>query len=391
MKQAPAHINFLDHLRGVAILSVFVYHCLQPTFLIMHPPWSGFFRDMNVGTSYLCVFPASFGWAGVAIFFALSGFCIHLSHERSREKGFRVFFIRRFFRIYPPYLVALCFFAIFNIVIHEEPLREEIRQFVPHVVLLQNLNSHFYSGINGAFWSIAVEVQLYLLYPLMVWFASRLGWQRALWIPALTEMVSREIASVIYTFDPFDPSRLLTGSPLYFWFSWSIGAALADAYLKGEPLPFRNFLAFVWPVLFIGSYFFKPFYPYFFILAALSTTCLMSFLLSRPTLNSPPNGAWKYALGHLRWAGIVSYSAYLIHIPLLNHVPNFLSLIFPHHNFSHLVMYGICLLSWFPIFGLSYLFYRYMEQPSIAWGKALIERSRKPSPAAPQLATEPAP
>jgi peptidoglycan/LPS O-acetylase OafA/YrhL len=52
------------------------------------------------------------GWVGVPIFFTVSGFCIHLSYQRSRENGFKRFFTRRFFRIYPPYLLAVLFFGL---------------------------------------------------------------------------------------------------------------------------------------------------------------------------------------------------------------------------------------------------------------------------------------
>ncbi|MCI0658269.1 MAG: acyltransferase family protein, partial [Acidobacteria bacterium] len=99
------HITFLDTLRGIAIALVFAFHSLGPSFGVDHLAWSGWLRDFSsVRRSFLALLPASLGWSGVAIFFVVSGFCIHLSHERSRRKGFKVFFIRRFFRIYPPYL-----------------------------------------------------------------------------------------------------------------------------------------------------------------------------------------------------------------------------------------------------------------------------------------------
>ena len=50
---------------------------------------------------------------GVAIFFVVSGFCIHLSFRRGAPGDWRGFFIRRFFRIYPPYFLAVLIFAFF--------------------------------------------------------------------------------------------------------------------------------------------------------------------------------------------------------------------------------------------------------------------------------------
>ena len=49
-----------------------------------------------------------------------------------------------------------------------------------HLFLVHNFNPDWYYGINGAFWSIAVESQLYVLYPVLVALASRRGWPLAL-------------------------------------------------------------------------------------------------------------------------------------------------------------------------------------------------------------------
>src|SRR3974377_361898 len=104
MNKSGKHIDFLDHVRGLAILSVFLFHSLNESFHRSSLPWNGWFRDFSVPKSFLLLLPASFGWAGVAIFFVVSGFCIHYSfHLQGRE--WRSFFIRRFFRIYPPYLM----------------------------------------------------------------------------------------------------------------------------------------------------------------------------------------------------------------------------------------------------------------------------------------------
>jgi peptidoglycan/LPS O-acetylase OafA/YrhL len=52
----------------------------------------------------------TYGHMGVAMFFVVSGFCIHLSHARSNSRSWVEFSRRRFFRIYPPYLLSLLVF-----------------------------------------------------------------------------------------------------------------------------------------------------------------------------------------------------------------------------------------------------------------------------------------
>ncbi len=380
----------MDYLRGVAILSVFAFHCLWKGFGYDTLPWKGWFHTYDVDKAFYFVFPATFGAAGVAIFFAVSGFCIHLSHQRSRDKSFRVFFIRRFFRIYPPYLLALIFFAVFFFPIAKhffpqfndtpQTFPQQLYQFGMHLFLVHNFDPKTYFGVSPAFWSIAVECQLYLIYPLLLWLVTAWGWRKTLWVTAMIEFSLRTLESIWIIANPAgNLPQVFTASPLSFWFSWTLGAALADAYLKGDELPFRSRLGFLFPILFVGFYFFLPLTPYRFSLMALSTTYLMSYWLAHPPTGLKVKGWLSYPLEHLRWAGVVSYSAYLIHQPLMNQVTKVVGIIFHHPSLSDGVLYAICLASWLPIFALSYLCYRYIELPSIEWGKQIIAGTKAQS------------
>ena len=131
MQRDEAHIAFLDHIRGFAILSVFVYHCFGAAFHFSKLNWNGWFPDFHTRGSFLAL-PFTFGWAGVPIFFVVSGFCIHLSHRRSSRKDMATFFTRRFFRIYLPYLVALLIF-IYRDYVH-----------VKHIDGFAQMGSHFF-------------------------------------------------------------------------------------------------------------------------------------------------------------------------------------------------------------------------------------------------------
>jgi len=385
MKPPKDHIPFLDYLRGIAILAVFLFHCLEPNPLpgkSIELSWNGWFRDFNVQHSFYPVLPLTIGWIGVAIFFVVSGFCIHLSHEKSREKDFGIFFIRRFFRIYPPYLAALLIFALIFpwskldfsstiIHVHTERLYSLI-SLGAHIALVHNFSELFSWDINGAFWSIAVEVQLYLLYPLVLVMASRLGWGRTLAITAVIEFALRAFVAATGF-----PNAIIFLNPLYFWFSWSLGAYLAEAYLKGKPLPFTGRSLLLFPSLFLVCYMVKPLSYFCFPLGALSTVYLMSHWLSHPETVPTGEGRGGFIFRHLRFVGLISYSLYLIHQPLINAVPDVIALIVPGAHIPYLGMFSICVASWIVILVPTYLFYRFVELPSIALGKRFIDKRRK--------------
>jgi peptidoglycan/LPS O-acetylase OafA/YrhL len=104
--------DFIDILRGLAISFVLIFHGLSTAFGIDQLKWSsGLFPNFDVPRSFILLLPATFGWTGVAIFFAISGFCIHNSYMRERNLGVRRYLFKRTFRIYPPYVLSLFLFA----------------------------------------------------------------------------------------------------------------------------------------------------------------------------------------------------------------------------------------------------------------------------------------
>src|SRR5579859_2460318 len=123
---APArrnlHVPILDDARGLAIILVYLRHAevflpRQLDYAFDHP-WQ-FASDVFAGkidwqtiVTYIILFPGHLGWVALPIFFVVSGFCIHLSFCQSAQPSLKKFYVRRFFRIYPAYLVALLIFAI---------------------------------------------------------------------------------------------------------------------------------------------------------------------------------------------------------------------------------------------------------------------------------------
>src|SRR5262249_13845270 len=124
-------------------------------------------------------------------------FCIHLSHQRSGNKGWLGFFNRRFFRIYPAYLLTLCvfYFAWPRYALHGGDITLA-RDFGAHALAVHNLAQETYNSINASFWSIAVEIQLYAIYPLLFLLSVRLGWKRSLAFAGALEFAIRIASSI---------------------------------------------------------------------------------------------------------------------------------------------------------------------------------------------------
>ena len=150
-----SHIPALDGLRGWAILLVLLTHIAAPL------RWS---------TPLLVI--SSYGWVGVDLFFALSGFLITgiLIDSKPRTGYLKNFYARRILRIWPIYFLLLA--LVFLVTTHLGPAFQFPRSYYRweyYVFYLQNLwLKDFGPAPLQMTWSLAVEEQFYLLWPLVV-------------------------------------------------------------------------------------------------------------------------------------------------------------------------------------------------------------------------------
>jgi peptidoglycan/LPS O-acetylase OafA/YrhL len=349
----------------VAILSVFLYHSLGTAIGYYNQPWKGTFPDFSAAGTYWPLFPLTLGSCGVAIFFVVSGFCIHLSHYRSKGESWRAFAVKRFFRLYPPYLLALSVFYL------SWPWRTYSlsspgwrHQFWTHFFLIHNIEPGTAFGINGSLWSIAIEVQLYLIYPLLLLMVAIVGWRYSLGILFLLELSIR--MSIIPGISAFDSLHL---SPLGYWFSWSLGAYLAHLYLNKSFLRFNVWYLYFSIMMASLAYLVHPLEKFQFMAVALLTSVVIwreiYYLYSKPSKFS-----WTPFLRHLTALGTVSYSFYLIHQPFLLLVQR-LNSGFKSISFDPIFLLFLCFVMYFLLFNLSKILYSWVELPFAAIGKRL--------------------
>ncbi len=154
-------IAVLDGVRAVAILLVIGYHINLVTRrslwdVYAHPLVSSF---------------ATFGNAGVTLFFLLSGFLLFLPYARAllfegSWPSALVFYLRRALRILPGYYLAL--FAMIVLYSPEFLRPDHLKDLLLFLTLFMDSSQSTFRLINGPFWTLAVEWQFYMWMPLLM-------------------------------------------------------------------------------------------------------------------------------------------------------------------------------------------------------------------------------
>lgn len=165
----PSYIPELQGLRGVAVLAVVVYHChprLEGTWLYAASLW---------------------GWAGVNLFFVLSGFLITsiLLESRDKPRYFRNFYGRRVLRIWPVYVLVLVVVYLNAPWFIGPTVAEAIKDapWLAYIFFVQNLFHLALPPAIGPTWSLAIEEQYYFLWAPTVRLLKR-PWMLALVLAA---------------------------------------------------------------------------------------------------------------------------------------------------------------------------------------------------------------
>jgi peptidoglycan/LPS O-acetylase OafA/YrhL len=154
---APEHLPVLDGLRGIAILAVLISH----------------FGLFPLGSRWHVLDEA--GWAGVDLFFVLSGFLITriLLQTRARQDYFARFYARRTLRIFPLYYASslLIAFVLPALGLIGRQI-ERGYEWAPFLYLQNYLPESILAPPTGNLliitWSLCIEEQFYLLWPALV-------------------------------------------------------------------------------------------------------------------------------------------------------------------------------------------------------------------------------
>jgi peptidoglycan/LPS O-acetylase OafA/YrhL len=244
----PRHIPGLDALRAIAAVMVVVCHATRAA-TTWNPTWAAAYPSLAGQIGSLM---GLLGAWGVGMFFVLSGLCIHLPQARRLADGESVqlslgeYFRRRFWRIYPPHLLALVasiavawllgdLIAAYGI--HPMVSFPSLKQLLLHLFLLHSFAPSAFNSINHVFWSIAVEFHFYLLYPLLL-----VGRRRTSMVKLCVVLLGVSLAVRVgaHGLSPEVKAILDRNFTCRFW-EWVLGCAVAE-WLCRHGAPSRSSL-----------------------------------------------------------------------------------------------------------------------------------------------------
>ncbi|WP_133623324.1 acyltransferase family protein [Erwinia sp. LJJL01] len=361
-------INSIHYLRGIAALLVVCFHSKQ-------------FLNGVLGVKDLGNYLFLNGQFGVDLFFVISGFIIAFStHSKERSK-ISSFVTRRFFRIYPVFIVSLliCYLVV-------TPAREiDILSLVRSAFLIHTdytLHGPFFGySILYTAWTLTYEIYFYALFVVAMWISHR----------------NRILISTSLIILPLIIIQLFYNERV------SLSGSMS---LNGTSLPFLNFVASPMMIEFIyGMLIYETLkrlrsdkYSGFILFMCVSFVfvCYFSNYMIGP---GPLNyGTWgvliifslityeqSNTLGQsriLNALGDISYSMYLMHVIVI-----YVMIYYPEHvpmyestsgfsRFSYMVLASIA---------ASWLTFEYIEKPFMSIGKRLIKRGHNSLPSSNSL------
>lgn len=313
-------VHSVHVLRGIASLAVAWFHltCGNPAFL----------------PEGMLKLSGQYGWIGIEVFFVISGFIIPYSlHSGGYTIGkYPLFMLKRIKRLYPPYLLSIVIILLFNYISSLMPFYGGSGFSIdPYSLLLHVFYLNDFAGIpwaNVVFWSLAIELQFYLLIGLV--------------FPALCSGRAWLVASFIV----LGIAGILIHAALFKWIFLFLMGIAVFTYLRG--LAGLYLYIFLLSVSFLGT---------LLTLGILEAsvglvTCLVIIGL-------------RYTNGVLDFLGDISYSLFLIHSPLGGRIINLSVIIderMPLPFTFKLATLGIAL-------GLSvvsgWILYKFVERPSM--------------------------
>jgi peptidoglycan/LPS O-acetylase OafA/YrhL len=317
MREKSEKINSIIILRGIAALMVCTVH---------------FFLAANLKTSNLVHSIFNLGAQGVAIFFVISGFILPFSLYKNnyRISDFFSFLLRRSIRIDPPYWCSIILIFLTGSVSVSLLSLNSIVQHIFYLVPFIN-GAVWYSNV---FWTLAIEFQFYILLGVFYQALDRINPKFAI--------LSLVLISVIFVIIKFDHYGIIFTNFYDFVYGYIMFFWLIKKISKSEAIIILIIFS-IFTLLKVS------------IISAIVPLLTSLFIMVFHNLNKTP--------GVFTFFGKISYSLYLIHLPLSSIFVYLISQVLVINNtVLFLMCFAICI-------PLAYLFYLFIEKPSLNLSK----------------------
>jgi len=324
----PIRLIQLDVLRSVAVFLVMFRHIALGK---DNAGLNGLVDWMNAQPTDLAHFPIvavrslyQCGWAGVDLFFVLSGYLVSglLFREYVKYKDMRVgrFLFRRGLKIYPAFYVFLGVGAVATMVVGAH---KQLAAWICEATFFQNYGPNIW----GHTWSLAVEEHFYIMLAILLWAMAKRGGDnpfRSLpWIflgvtvavtsaRVATAMIHPELEHKVHYFPTHLRVDALFFGVLLSYLQHFEPQRLAFFKTHGKKVALVSALL-VAPTLFFNQLT-MPMYLVFLPLLYLGCGGLLMTAVSSDRFDAKP---WRYVTRPMAFVGVHSYSIYLWHAAVL--------------------------------------------------------------------------
>lgn len=318
------NIGSIEMMRGIAAFMVAYFHMAVGS--------ERYLPDTNIFDRI-----GTYGWAGVEIFFVISGFIITYAMHYGGYRPARAhrFLAKRFTRLEPPYIVSILLVMLLMYVstlspyYRGKPLHYDWGNILGHLGYVNAFTGA--TWLQDVYWSLAIEFEFYLsmalLFPLLVHRSKMVSY------PAMA-------ALLVMTYIPAGKAHVFQWLPFF-----AMGIYLCRLQLKQITLPeFTLFMTAATVICYLW-------YGGVLTGMGLATVAMIAFVKNVPK--------------PLAWLGHISYSLYLLHIPIGGRIINISEVLIKNEYLRSAMVFVALAVS----IACAKLFYNWIEKPCQRWSK----------------------